>query len=515
MGMGGDLLRRKTLIRAVLCAAALLAAGGMGLPAEAPPTAPDRAVGGRALRAAPPDAGPLPAAGRPAGGPLAADPPFRGDSPLPASGGAQEGGEAAAGEAAAMARLLEEEAGNPVVQSFIREYQTRRRAEIEGALLRARPYRRFIAGRLRELDLPQELLWLPVIESGYRSRAVSRSGATGLWQLMRNTSRPFGIRVDEWVDERRDFWLATEVALRKLAENRRELGDWRLALAAYNHGLGGIKRILARAGTEDFWALRERGALPRETADYVPRYLAAAEICRRPPRYGFAVDWERSPCWERIELDRSVDLRILARAAQVPYPQLREGNAELNHPLTPTGRPAYRLKVPREYRLRVLEALADPQVKLARLQAHLIRTGDTLYALSRSYGVSVAMIQSWNPGLDPQRLRVGSSLFVPLIGAAGGASPAAGPAAAPAGPPYTGTYVVRPGDTLWAIARRFRTTPEAIAQANLREVGAAIRPGEALRVPDPVEAGILPEAGTLPDAEVPPGEGGVPGRAGT
>lgn len=374
-------------------------------------------------------------------------------------------------------------AGDEIVERFIREYLTLRRAEIEQSLRRAAGYRRFIAGRLAAAGLPPELLFLPVIESGYRSRAVSRSGAAGLWQLMGNTARPLGMRIDEWVDERRDFWLATEAALRKLKENHEQLGDWCLALAAYNHGLGGIRRLVARTGCRDFWRLREGGLLPRETADYVPRFLAAARICSRPGRYGFPLSWETSPGWDRIELDRSIDLRILARAAQVPYELLREANAELNYPLTPSGSAPYRLKVPEPYRAGVLQALADPRVALVRLHPHRIGTGDTLYGLARRYGVSVAMIRSYNPEVDPLRMWVGDRLFVPLAGDPPAPAAPTGMDGPPA--PFDGRYVVQKGDTLWAIANRFQTTPEALAQANRRDLGDPIRPGDVLRVPTP------------------------------
>ncbi len=485
MGMGGDLFRRKALI--LLVAVTALAGQTAAQAADATARVPDRAAAGRAVRSAadggasagelrePSAPGAIPSTELRATSPLPGAP-RRGEDPEVA------GGEAGGGLALSLAALLEVEAGNPVVQGFIREYQTRRRAEVEGALLRARLYRRFIAGRLDELGLPQELLFLPVIESGYRSRAVSRSGAAGLWQFMHNTARPFGMRVNDWVDERRDFWLATEAAARKLAENRRELGDWRLALAAYNCGLGALKRAVARAGTWDFWSLRAQGVLSRETAGYVPRFLAVSAIASHPARYGFDPDWERSPRWERIALDRSVDLRILARAAEVPWAVLRDGNAELNHPLTPTDLAGYRLKFPAEYRARVEAALADPQVQLVRLHPYRVRSGDTLYALARRYGVTVAMIRAYNPAVDPQRIRLGSSLFVPLVG--DGPPPPEPPAGAavPAGL-LTGTYVVQPEDTLWAIAARFGTSPEALAWANGREIEATIRPGDVLKVP--------------------------------
>ena len=201
-------------------------------------------------------------------------------------------------------------------------------------------YRRFVDASIRERGLPPELLVLPLLESRYSARAVSRSGASGLWQIMGNTSGALGLRSDEWLDERRDFWKATQAALRKLDDNHRQFGDWYLALAAYNCGSGCLRRLLAVSGTRDFWELRERGLLRRETAEYVPAFIALSRIVASPARYGLREGWEPRRSGRGSGGARSVDLRLLARALELEYAELREANAELKYPVTPPYREA-------------------------------------------------------------------------------------------------------------------------------------------------------------------------------
>jgi membrane-bound lytic murein transglycosylase D len=131
-------------------------------------------------------------------------------------------------------------------------------AWLNGIIRRGSPYIPFIREEIERRGLPPELLYLPVIESGYNPRAVSRSGAAGLWQFMKNSMGPFGMTVTELVDERMDFWKSTQGALSKLEENYRHFGDWALALAAYNTGLGGVNRVVQRTGVRDYWALCEK-----------------------------------------------------------------------------------------------------------------------------------------------------------------------------------------------------------------------------------------------------------------
>ncbi len=388
---------------------------------------------------------------------------------------------------------------HPAVERRLERYLETQRASLQQALERAVRLRRFIGSRLEERGLPPELLFLPVLESRYSVRAVSRTGAVGLWQIARSTCGAMGLRNDEWLDERRDFWKSTEAALRKLREDRERFGDWSLALAAYNCGSGCIARIISSSGVRDFWQLRDKGLLPPETAEYVPAFFALARICSSPQRYGLSGDWRRAPQWERVELRQSVDLQLLAEALEVNPETLREANAELKTPITPPVERGYRLKVPAGLGTRVEQLLADPKTQLLRYRYHRLRSGDTLYGLARSYGVHLGLLEQANPGLEPHRLAIGTLLRIPVAGeesatlATAGApavapSAQAGRGARPAEPGaeaigFAASYTIVAGDTLWSIARRFAVTPERLAEANSRALDDLLKPGETLRVP--------------------------------
>jgi membrane-bound lytic murein transglycosylase D len=290
-----------------------------------------------------------------------------------------------------------------------------RRQWLQQCLERSARYRVVISRALEEKGLPGELAFLPAIESGFQERAVSPRGAAGLWQLMRNTASPYGLRMDLWLDERRDVEKATDASLAKLVENYSIYGDWYLALAAYNCGVGKLSSILRRNSGSDYWALRKKGVLPRETAAFVPQFLAAARILGHAGRYGLDLGWDPPPQWSVIALDRCVDLRILSRATGAPLDSLLAGNPALNFLVTPPATYEYKLKVPADFGDAVEAALAGPQVPLLEFRVHVVAVGDTLFGMSLLYKVSVPMIQEFNPSVNPRALRIGAKVLIPVI----------------------------------------------------------------------------------------------------
>lgn len=305
------------------------------------------------------------------------------------------------------------------IEGFVRSLLATRREWLQAVLDRSRLYRAFIAAEIAERGMPRELLYLPAVESGFQPRAVSPKGAAGLWQLMRNTAAPYGLRMDEWIDERRDFVRATEAALAKLADGYRQFGSWEMALAAYNAGAGRVARLVKEHGTSDYWALRERGALPAETAAFVPQFAAISRILDQPGRHGLAVSWAPATAWAQLEVTRSVDVRRLAEASGMPRETLAAANPELLLGVTPPASYGYRLKVPVEHREAVARTLASDAIPLMDYRVHVVRKGDTLWAISRAYGVSLELLTESNPGVRAQSLRVGSRLLVPRLGGRG------------------------------------------------------------------------------------------------
>jgi len=331
---------------------------------------------------------------------------------------------------------------------------------------------------VHEAGLPPELEFLPIVESEYHVSAVSKSGAVGLWQFMLNSIGPYGLVVDEWEDQRRDFWASTEASLSKLKSNYEYLGDWLLALAAYNCGLGRTVRAMRAAGTADYWELSRLGYLPPETVHYVPKFLAVAYYASFAGRHGLPTDWVPPASWERVSLVTPVDIEILAKKAGAPIELLRQGNAELRYSVTPPRSTPHLLKVPGEYAERVRSVLAEPDTRLVDVALHTVASGDTLYDLSRHYRIPVSMIQRYNPETDPRALRIGTRLVIPLLQQVGPyrrATVTSGP--------FAGTYTVRSGDTLWAIARRHGVRVEELAATNGLGVQSVLSIGTVLKVP--------------------------------
>jgi membrane-bound lytic murein transglycosylase D len=293
---------------------------------------------------------------------------------------------------------------------------------------------------------------------------------------MRNSMAPFDMTINDWMDERMDFWKSTDGALRKLEENYRATGDWALALAAYNSGLGGLRRVTERTGIRDYWVLSARKELRTETIHYVPKLLAVSHILLNPRRFGIDL-WPENHHWTRIPVGRVVDLNLLAAEAGADRDLLYGGNRELLYNVSPPDG-GYRLKVPGRDAAALAAALEKRETPLLKYYFHTIRSGDTLSALSRHYGVSVELIQGANPGIQPRFLKLGQRIMIPAFREV---SPYQRPAAG--GASFTGNYLVKKGETLWAIALAYDVDPETLAEANGMGLNDVLREGRSLKVP--------------------------------
>ena len=304
----------------------------------------------------------------------------------------------------------------PLTQRFIEQFSTPGgRNWLRTILERSEPYQAFIRSEIERRGLPQELVFLPVVESAYLATAVSRAGATGLWQFMRNSIGPYDMNVTEWVDERRDFWKSTIGALDKLENEYRRLGSWELTLAAYNAGIGTVTNAMRRYPGADYWELCRRRAFRNETINYVPRLLAVSWILSNPRRFGIEQVWPEDPRWTRIPVGRSVDLGLLAEHAGITSFDLKTANRELSYGITPPD-PNYHIKVPAIYAPAVTAVLEDPELTLITYYFHTIRSGDTLSGIARQYGISENQIRGSNPGLQDRYLRIGQRLIIPALG---------------------------------------------------------------------------------------------------
>ena len=285
---------------------------------------------------------------------------------------------------------------------------------LSSILTRAEPYRAFIREKLIEYELPLCLEYLPVIESNYNIKAVSKSGAVGLWQFMENSIAGL-LTKNNWIDERKDPWLSTEAAIKKLKENYEYFKDWPLALAAYNMGLGGLSRKIKATGCKTFWELVDGGHLKTETTNYVPKFLAIADLITNAKYYGLDLpeyNPENSYKVETVNLSFQVSLEQLAKASSVSVKTLQSLNPGLSYSVTPYTN-NFKLRVLSADKEKISQALAT--LKPLDANIYTVEKGDTLWGISRRYGLTVDALCMANNIKENQILRIGTRLVLPIL----------------------------------------------------------------------------------------------------
>ncbi len=359
---------------------------------------------------------------------------------------------------------------------------------MQRVLDRAHPWLYDIANELDERGLPGELALLPIVESAYDPFAYSHGRASGTWQFLSSTARDRGVEINDWYDGRRDVYVATRAALDYLAYlNGLFDGDWNLALAAYNGGQGRVQRAIRFNGARNRSTRYEDLPLPRETQAYVPKLHGLGCLFREPERFGWELPtWTNEPLIARIELPGPTDVVALSAVADVDIVELVSLNPGLNRYLTPPGGP-HHLFVPIEQAERVIDSL--PQLNGAD---HLVwenirvRRGDTLSGLAQRHDTSVAALREAND-LNGDHLAIGQRLRLPR---ANGASPADSPWADRYQemarlqqrllPTRRFQHQVRPGESLWVIARRYSVSVADLQRWNNLGQSNMIRPGQRL-----------------------------------
>lgn len=381
--------------------------------------------------------------------------------------------------------------GNALYESYFKKYSSPlEKKHIAVIWERAEYFVPFIEAKIKEHGLPPEVLYLPFVESNFKPDAVSKSGATGLWQFMTNSIDGYNMKINEWVDERRDFWKATEAALKKLKYNYSVLKDWNLAIAAYNCGLGKMRKTVKDGGTSDYWKLCQKGLLSKETTHYIPKLLAVYDVLKERGKYGIKDKQPKPFQWVRIELPQPVDIRLLAKETGIPRNVLDMGNSELKFYVTPPARTGYLLKAPADKAEKIKSVTANKKTKLTDFHLYTVKAGDTLSHLSQHYGISVSMIQSFN-NVNPNNLKIGSKLVIPVSDP--DIKPYEGTLSMTAWKPdisaegFAGDYKVQKGDTLWSIAKLFHTDVRHITYFNNLELDSVLSIGRILKVPTPPE----------------------------
>lgn len=354
-------------------------------------------------------------------------------------------------------------------------------------------YEGMIRNRFRLAGIPEDLVYLGIIESGYSNTAVSRANAVGMWQFMSYTARAYGLRVDTWVDERRDPFRATDAAARHLADLYGEFGSWYLAAAAYNGGAGRVLRGLRRLATtpeaasdETFFDLSARRYLRRETRDYVPKLIAAAIIAKAPVRYGFdSIPYLAPLVFDEIAVPAQTGLDVIAELADTTARAIMELNPHFVRGATPPGEGAI-VRVPRGTGTLVSRRYAAlPPNERVNFVEHVVRRGETLSEIGLRYGVSVWFIQAANGNVHPRRLRVGRRLVIPVSPAARSRAEAGRAPTARSGVSGVRFHTIRWGDTLWRLSQRYGVSIDELRHWNAIGVHDVLRPGDRLRLTPP------------------------------
>lgn len=303
---------------------------------------------------------------------------------------------------------------NDTVKKYIHIYTGRRKKSFTEALSRSGRYRRMMQGALKRAGLPQELFWLVMAESEFKTHAYSRSGAAGLWQFMPFTARRYGLEVSYWVDERYHPEKATVAAVRYLSELYQYFQDWHLAMAAYNRGESGIARDLKFTRSADFMTLSDRKGAPRETRNYVPKYMACVLIGENPDNYGITPQYESPEPYDAVTLKRDLDLAIAAKAAGTDLKTIKRLNPHIKAWCTPKNRQEFKLRLPRGSIKRFWKHMANvanwnPGPKIVRYR---IRRGDYLGKIARRYRTTIRAIMRQNNIKNARLIRAGQTLKI-------------------------------------------------------------------------------------------------------
>ncbi len=367
---------------------------------------------------------------------------------------------------------------NKSVDQFISYFQNKGRRQFEIWLDRYFQYGPMLKKILNEYELPEELAYLAMIESGLNPKAYSRAKATGMWQFMYSTGKKYGLQRNWYIDERRDPEKATHAAAKFLLDLYKEFDHWYLALAAYNGGPGRVHRATRLHQTSDFWQLH---SLPRETRNYIPYYLAAAIIASNPTSYGFKTPKTKQHKYEVVEIKQSADLAVLANSAGTSLKTLKAYNPELRQSATPVD-VVYRLKIPvgkKEQFVTNFNSLPSDQRFAPQYVAHKVKRGESLWTISKKYRVSIHDLAAVNKIRNRHRLSIGQKLTIPVRRSNGGTLLASN--SGPSGHKKV-IYKVKRGDTLGHIAEDYSTMARSIRRWNKLEYGQHIFPGQKLTI---------------------------------
>ena len=376
---------------------------------------------------------------------------------------------------------------NASVEKWINYFQGRGRPHMERYLLRSTRYEALMKKVLRDNKLPEDLFYIALIESGFSSQAFSHASAVGYWQFIRGTGKRYKLKINQLVDERRDPVMSTQAAADYFKDLYKLLGSWYLSMASYNVGEGRVIRAVKKYKTHDFWELASRKrALPRETDDYIPKFIAAKLIAKNPDKYGFdGIDYMAPIEFDHITINQPVNLRLMAEKMNYNYEDFKALNPKFKGEIAPlesenllglripAGSYEVAMKAAQESVTDKVEYVADRD----EVQNYKIRRGDTFSSIARKFRTNVAFLKDLNDFPRKKKLKLGQVIFVPDRTPLVEKRPELKAAA-------NGQYhIVQPGDSLSSIASKYKVTLNSLKKVNNLSRKSKLKSGSKLVIP--------------------------------
>lgn len=374
---------------------------------------------------------------------------------------------------------------NANVDKWISYFQNRGRPHMERYLLRSTRYEALMKKVLRDNKLPEDLFYVALIESGFSSQAFSHASAVGYWQFIRGTGKRYKLKINQLIDERRDPVLSTQAAAEYFKDLYQRFNSWYLAMAAYNVGEGRIDKVIKKYKTRDFWALsRNKKALPNETDNYVPKFIAAKLIAKNPDKYGFeGIDYMPPIEFDHVSVSQPVNLRLMAERMNYNYEDLKALNPKFKGEIAPLESDNtlglrippghYEVAVVAANESRVENVVYLPDQK--EMQVYRVKKGDTLSTIARRYRTNIAYLRDINDFARKKTLRIGQRIFVP------DRTPLKEKRPELVAQKF---HIVQKGDNVAMIAKRYNTSVSRLKKLNKLKSKSNLKVGLRIILPD-------------------------------
>ena len=305
---------------------------------------------------------------------------------------------------------------HPLVQHHISYYQKFGRRFLQRVLNEHADLIALVKEVFAEHNIPKELVYLPIIESAYNTKAKSPAGATGMWQFMYHTGLFYRLDVNYWVDERSDPYRATYAAAYHLKFLYKQFKDWPLVLAAYNAGSGKVGRGLKKYKAKTFWELSQYRYLRKETKNYVPKFIAMSLVVNNAEKYGIAITNKKIPRLTQVKVEDATELNLIAKSAEIPYYQFKRYNPHLKHWVTPPAK-KYKVNIPQKSHDKFYSNLNQvPKSERVTYRKYVVDIGDNLTYISKKFDIPINPIAEINKLKSKHDIKAFQKIYLPIKG---------------------------------------------------------------------------------------------------